>query len=93
MDDPFASIRDHISDVKAQWEEHRRSQHTRQYEEYLSHLPERPWTPTRRLQISRCDICQALFELIVDGCALLPSDHFVIDAMGGQGGITHDGQM
>ena len=57
-----------VDDTRKQLEEHRRSDHTPEYERQLRELPQPPWTSEapRRLQFSPCPICNALIGLIAD---------------------------
>lgn len=61
------SLQSLIDDTRAILDEHIQKDHTPEYEEALRKLPpERPSTPPRYLQFSRCQSCNMLMRNIVD---------------------------
>ena len=73
---------EHLADLKAQMEKHRREDHTPEYEAYLRTLPFRPWHATQRLQFSACDMCQVFLEMIMDAHSMTLYPAVVIKADG-----------
>jgi hypothetical protein len=82
MEDYRKHIQGLIDDTRPVLAKHQSQQHTPEYEEYLQNLPPEYWTdkPPHYLQVSRCKVCQLLFEQIVQLVAMLPPKPVIIDA-------------
>ena len=62
-----------IDETRAVLDEHRLKDHTPEYEQKLRELPPRPWgSIPRRLELSRCDVCNMLMHHIVDLASASP---------------------